>query len=446
VLHTAGVSVGTFNSPHLVDRWDCITVRNSPITESAFLDAERRVLDFDRNHGIGATEFELLTATAFELFTREKVQVGVVEVGLGGKGDSTNVLAAENTLVTVLTKIGLDHQMFLGNTVDEIAAVKAGIAKKGVPMVVDATNYTSVLDVIAKVTEELSGGEISLAAPENAGDGVAEITTNAWGRIRFEKLLNGGYQANNLACAVTALSNVATQFPALTKEKVVDGVGATRWAGRLEMLDVSTIVGSPAAVLVDGAHNPQAQQELRAYVDKYIRPKTKNGKVWWVLAATKGKDVGEMLAILMEPGDPLYATEFGQVDGMPWISPVKCEDIAATAQSTAGVCTALSTRDPVAALRDAWGGAQLDGDGVVVAGSLYEPCKLDQSAREANGGPDVDTSWVNSIDTYRKTLVVIKVGLSSLLVDFFSQSSCLTIYTETTVLRTKYDAAPELAL
>jgi len=154
----------------------------------------------------------------------------------------------------------------------------------------------------------------------------------------------------------------------------------------LEMLDVSTIVGSPATVLVDGAHNPQAQQELRAYVDKYIRPKTKNGRVWWVLAATEGKDVEGMLATLMEPGDPLYATEFGEVDGMPWISPARCEDIAVTAQSTPGVSMVLSTRDPVTALRDAWAGAQLDGDGVVVAGSLYLVGELHRHMRKNSGG------------------------------------------------------------
>ncbi|KAI5813564.1 Mur ligase [Pyronema omphalodes] len=368
-LHTSGLRVGRFTSPHLVHRWDCIQLNNTVVSESAFLAAEAHILSLNDTHSIGATEFELLTATAFELFTRSNIEVGVIEVGLGGKDDSTNVLPAENVLVTIVTKLGLDHQGFLGNTIEEIAVAKAGITKKNVPMVVDSTNPESVLDVIRKVVTDSQGGDVILAAAEpnsSSTDTGCSITTPSFGTLRFEKLLAGGYQPQNLSCAINALSLIASKYPQITPDAVVKGVAETKWPGRLETLDIGKIYPG-AKALVDGAHNPQAQRELRSYVDTHIRPQG-SGKVYWVLASTKGKDVNGMIEELLGENDVVIATRFGAVDGMPWISSVETAEIVQAAKGRGEV---REIENCVEAVKTAAKDAEKDNAALVVAGSLY---------------------------------------------------------------------------
>lgn len=131
-------------------RWDCITINDVPVTKRLFSEVEKKYINYSKDQDIKASEFELLTATAFDIFTREKVDVAVVEVGMGGRLDSTNVLTNTNVLVTVISKISLDHQSWLGNTLEEIAREKAGILKPGVPCIIDHTNDPSVLSTIAQ--------------------------------------------------------------------------------------------------------------------------------------------------------------------------------------------------------------------------------------------------------------------------------------------------------
>lgn len=331
------------------------------------------MLEANKRLGIGATEFEVLTATAFELFSSSAVEVGVVEVGLGGRGDATNILDAEHTLASVITKLGLDHQGFLGDTLEEIASAKAGIAKQGVAVVVDASNPPSAIDVVRQVVAEVGGGggTVVLAALDggegsDSGSDGCDITTTAFGKLHFRKLLPGAYQPFNLACAVNALSLVAPRFPQLAPAAIIAGVAETKWPGRLEHLDISAVVPNGGTVLVDGAHNPQAQRELRVYVDEHIRPLARAGKVYWVLAAAKGKDVSGMIRELVADGDAVVATTFSRVDGMPWVQPVEPADIldAAPGRGANGV------GDCVEAVADAVVRAREQDAAVVVAGSL----------------------------------------------------------------------------
>ncbi|EHK97978.1 putative Folylpolyglutamate synthase [Glarea lozoyensis 74030] len=165
MLHAGGVRCGRFTSPHLIDRWDCITVDQNPIQESVFRHAEEIVHRRNEEEQIGASEFELLTATAFEVFANEKIEMGVIEVGLGGRLDATNVLS--NKAVTVISKIGLDHQSFLGNTIEEIAREKAGVMRPGVPCVVDKTNPPEVRRVIEEYAKEI-GTDVVLGSTDSS--------------------------------------------------------------------------------------------------------------------------------------------------------------------------------------------------------------------------------------------------------------------------------------
>ncbi|KXX73807.1 putative dihydrofolate synthetase [Madurella mycetomatis] len=352
MLTASGLSCARFTSPHLVDRWDCIAVNGKPVSEAVFRDAEGVVKQRDRDGRIGATEFELLTATAFEIFHRQKVEYGVVEVGLGGRLDATNVL--KHKTVTVLAKIGLDHQSFLGNTIEDIALQKAGIMRPSVPCVVDGSNQPSVLEVIKEHAREV-GAEVHLPS-------TASIT---------EALPNDDYephQIQNLACAHTAF-RLACPGRDRPLTELLAAISQMQWPGRLQRLDLWKVTGRQQPVLLDGAHNPQSADVLASYVNKRFR--SGGHPVTWVLAATQGKDMDGILGLLLQPGDQAAAVRFGPVEGMPW---VKAADPSELLQLAVGhgaekTGTYNAGDDVKGALT--WASQAAGDNPLVIAGSLY---------------------------------------------------------------------------
>jgi len=357
MLYARGVSCARFTSPHLIDRWDCITVNEKPVSEAVFRDVEDLVKKRDRDDDIGATEFELLTATAFEIFNRQKVEFGVVEVGLGGRLDATNVL--KEKCVTVISKIGLDHQSFLGGTLHEITKQKAGIMRAGVPCVVDYSNDPEVLRVI----------------DEEAGIVRNPMTDDTWRTLSQE-----GYEPHqiwNLACARMAYQlacpeqspSESRDVPTIPWSRVLPTIRQVQWPGRLQKLDIQKLTGRQQEVLLDGAHNTQSAEVLAEYVQKHVRVPGK--PVTWVLAATRGKDMDGILGLLIQNGDQAAAVRFHPVDGMPWVKP---EDpsklIKLAARHGADSSNLYDAKEDV---KDAlvWA-SRTAGDGpVVIAGSLY---------------------------------------------------------------------------
>jgi folylpolyglutamate synthase len=353
MLRANHVSCGRFTSPHLVDRWDCITINDSAVSESQFRHFEELVKKRNENHRLNASEFELLTATAFEIFEAEKVEVGVIEVGLGGRLDATNALKRKS--VTIISKIGLDHQSFLGNTLEEIALQKAGIIRHKVPCVVDASNPRSVLDTIRSEADSL-GASVKLADLQSThfGDKLG---------VQLEP-----HQQQNLLCAYEAFHLAYPGHPMPTGELLRAGARAV-WPGRLQSISIKSITGRVKPILLDGAHNPQSAEVLSAFVEKRLRV---HGKpVTWVLAASAGKDVSEIMKILLRDGDNMAAVEFGLVDGMPWVNPMKSANIL---QVASDIGLSISARqdaqtDVTAGLN--WA-SEISNDGpLVVAGSLY---------------------------------------------------------------------------
>ncbi|KAI1177748.1 folylpolyglutamate synthase-like protein [Nemania sp. FL0916] len=295
-------SCGRFTSPHLVDRWDCITIDDAAVDEARFRHFEALVRRRNDELRLQASEFELLTATAFEIFEAAKVDFGVIEVGLGGKLDATNAL--KQKAVTVIAKIGLDHQSFLGNTLEEIALHKAGIMRPGIPCVVDASNPSSVLDAIRSHADSL-GTSITLA----------ELPASGLGGDLSERL--EPHQQQNLLCAYEAF-HLAYPGHTLSKNELLSIGANASWPGRLQRVSV---MGRTEPILLDGAHNPQSAEVLSNYVEKRLRGP--NEFVTWMIAASAGKDISEILKILLRFGDKVIAVEFGPVDGMPWVKPTK---------------------------------------------------------------------------------------------------------------------------
>jgi folylpolyglutamate synthase/dihydrofolate synthase len=359
MLRAADIRCGRFTSPHLIDRWDGINIDGTPVSESLFRSAQADLLRRNEDQQIGATEFELMTATAFELFASQKADVAVIEVGLGGRLDATNVL--QSPLATVIAKIGLDHQAFLGDTIAKIAAEKAGILKPRVPCIVDGSNEGVVIDTILAQAEKVGAGPVRIVSPSEVD------------RLLSSQVQDGlaPHQRMNLACAVSALQTTLKQLGRKKDLSALAMIGkSASFPARLQSLDVSRLTARVEPVLLDGAHNPQAAQALSAYVTANLRSTASSG-VTWLFAATKGKDIKEIASTLFHPGDRVVAVEFGPVDDMPWVEPTHAESIKADIEIVhrSEVDVQIIGSDILEGLLAATKLA--DGSPMVVAGSLY---------------------------------------------------------------------------
>ncbi|KAL8928367.1 MAG: hypothetical protein Q9172_000959 [Xanthocarpia lactea] len=360
MLHAANIKTGRFTSPHLIDRWDSITIEEKTIDASKFYKAEDVVKLRDSIGNIRASEFEIMTATAFELFTQEKVQVGVIEVGVGGRHDATNIL--QHPLVTVITKIGKDHQSLLGTTIEEIASHKAGIMKPGVACIVDATNQESVLQVLEAAAQDVGAKPLHRLPSE-----INQESANLQEYLVKSDLES--HQRVNISLAYRAAMIAAQQTaPAVSSLALLEGARKSFWPGRLQTLDVRALTGRREPVILDGAHNAQSAEVLGSYVNKRVR--TESRPVTWIIAASVGKELPELVSSLFHSRDNIVAVEFGPVDGMPWVTPVNAESILEVARSL-GVKGSLDNagKDVFRALQLAAKSAA--GDPIVIGGSLY---------------------------------------------------------------------------
>jgi folylpolyglutamate synthase len=359
MLKAAKIKSGRLTSPHLIDRWDCVTIDEETVTEKLFYEVENVVKARDHNEGIKASEFELLTATAFEIFNREKVEIGVIEVGMGGRQDATNVL--EHPSITVITNIGKDHEAFLGTTLEEIAHQKAGIMKTGVPCIVDGSNTPAVVDVLRKNAREVKAASLVLVPQET------ELEHQIWStlpRDQFEE-----HQQMNVALAFEAIKQaLAHETPTIKTHLLLPAIQKTRWPGRLQNISIEPLVGRKKDILLDGAHNEQSAKVLGSYVDRKIR---QSGRpVTWVVAMSKGKNVHEVLSCFLRPRDNIVAFYFGPVDGMPWVSSEDVNIILGVAQGLDALGHRVGDSQGLdGALRVAVDITK--GGPLVIAGSLY---------------------------------------------------------------------------
>ncbi|KAJ6094821.1 hypothetical protein N7467_002334 [Penicillium canescens] len=372
LLSTGGVRCGRFTSPHLIDRWDCITIGEKVVQESLFRQIEDQVKLRDQALGIGASEFELLTATAFEIFNHERVEVGVVEVGMGGRLDATNVLT--DVLVSVITKIGMDHQAFLGSTIEEIAREKAGILKPSVPCVIDNTNTREVIETVKDRIQEL-GIESSFVSPAQVYEQLPPLAS------LFKKLDLEPHQQENMCCAVSALRLALSQLrPESDVFSLLPYLADVTWPGRLQKIALRPLVDRAEPILLDGAHNAQSAEVLGKYVDRKMRSSGK--PVTWVVAASSGKDLAGVFGSIIRPGDRVATAEFGPVDGMPWVTSTNAQELASSIQAIHDIGQVQSFEgDLLPALK--WASQEAQGESLVIAGSLYLVSDVLRLLREA---------------------------------------------------------------
>ena len=279
VLRRAGHRSSRYTSPHLVDLSERFVIDGRPVTaddlrrSAADVRASIEALIAEGTLSGQPTFFEATTAMAFDLFRNARVEFAVVEVGLGGRLDSTNVI---DPVVTAITSIDFDHQKYLGDTLAEIAAEKAGIIKPGVPVIVGRMT-PEAYDVIARIAGERKAALIP-----------ADNTPAAYGSIRVG--LRGEHQVANANVAIGILESIERLGVVIGKQAIVDGLAKVDWPGRL---DHRTLPDGREIVL-DAAHNPAGARALASYLRSLG-----GDKPTLVFGAMRDKDVDGMLMALL---------------------------------------------------------------------------------------------------------------------------------------------------
>ena len=298
VLRQAGFRTGLNTSPHLEKINERIRVAGEAISDSDFAETLTRIQELVeellasgrlRAH---PTYFECVTAMAFQYFAKARVDFGIFEVGLGGRLDATNILTP---VVSVITRIDFDHENFLGHSLREIAAEKAGILKKGVPVVL-AAQQPEAREVILARAEKLGcpiieppvvyrvdrqtmeNGFVRAQISEIASGWTAQLAPQLAGRFQLQNAINA-------AAAARALRARGYRIP---KDAIEQGIAAAVWPGRLEKLQ------SRPDLYVDGAHNPGAARELAAFWEENFAGR----KIFVIYGALRDKAVDEIAGVL----------------------------------------------------------------------------------------------------------------------------------------------------
>lgn len=294
LLSASGLRVGTFTSPDLHAVNERIGVNAEPVSDDDFVSLMSRLADVELAGQITLTRFEILTVAAFLHFSDEGVEVAVVEVGMGGTWDSTNVL---NAAVAVVTNVDLDHTAVLGTTVREIATDKSGIIHAGAIAVVGTTDGVVGEVVRARcaqvsATAWVRGVDFDLESNELALGGRAISVRTPF--ARYEEVLvrlHGLHQGENAVTAIVAAE--ALMGRALGEDVVREALAHATMAGRLEVL------AHHPMIVVDGAHNPAGVHVLCAALDGAFHVE---GTRRCVIGMLSGRDVTEMVAPLVEVG------------------------------------------------------------------------------------------------------------------------------------------------
>jgi dihydrofolate synthase / folylpolyglutamate synthase len=381
ILQASGLQTGLYTSPHLVRINERIRINSAAISNEDFAELHEKV-DRISERLVRRGDlpwhpsfFEMLTAIAFENFAREKVDIAVLEVGMGGRLDATNVIEPR---LSVITDIALDHQKFLGNTVTEIAREKAAIIRPGVA-VVTLPQQPAANDVIGNRILEVGARAINavpfvppispaaanlqhrIPAPQRSdGDTaapcVARYPLQVMGKeVLVETPLVGRHQLRNVALAIAAAEELRNQGFPLTPESVEQGIRQTHWPGRFQVIPAKP--DSPEIVF-DVAHNPAGAWALRSTLSTCYE----DWPITFVFGAMRDKAIGEMAEILF----PLAARVIATRADNPRSATAQ-EVRAAAARTSAEILEAPDVASALAQAQRLAGPKGL----VVVTGSIY---------------------------------------------------------------------------
>lgn len=350
VLTEAGYRVGRYTSPHLVDWTERICLNEEPIAPQRLQELLLQVKNAIRPEEETPTQFEVITAAGWLYFAQSRVDIAVIEVGLGGRLDATNVCT--RPLVSIITSISREHWQQLGPTLADIAREKAGILKPNCPAVVGRLPAEAAAVVRSRIVD--LGCPVVWVEPalelRTAGTPRAPRVASYQG-VEYPLPLLGEMQLSNSAITIATIQILQQQGWEISPEAIVNGMAKTRWAGRLQWTDWKN-----HKLLIDGAHNPAAAQVLREYVDT-LNLKSVN----WVMGMLSTKEHDKIFQALLKPGDRLYLVP------VPDHSSAAPFELASLAENVCSLATCHTYTDLFSALEAAFESSDL----TVLCGSLY---------------------------------------------------------------------------
>jgi len=307
ILRHSGIHTGFYSSPHLVSYTERIRVDGQAISEQEFADCLSSIKVYiDQMVADGEecpTQFEVLTALAFFYFAIKHVEYAVIEVGLGGLLDSTNVIVPE---ISVITNVTLEHADRCGGTLEGVAHHKAGIIKDDVPVVTAAQGVA--LDIIRQQAEE-KNADIFVAGEDFSAEFIScesnfqrlEFSSGLLGAVKEPYTLHllGKHQIENAAVAVMAAKLIHNLDDRITNKTIDDALSLVSWPARFERVEMGG-----QKIIIDGAHNPAGMVALRESLDLYYPAE----KRVLLLGILKDKDIDTMLDILLRPNDTVVVT------------------------------------------------------------------------------------------------------------------------------------------
>ncbi len=305
ILTAAGYRTGRYTSPHLVSWTERICINDQPIDRQALWDVLQQVkaaIDPDQP---SPTQFEVFTAAMWLYFAQQEVDVAVIEVGLGGRLDATNVTT--ESLVSVITSISLEHTERLGDTLAKIASEKAGILKADCPAVIGQLPKEALavvsraafdrfcLTTYPRPAQDLGNGWCVFSGIETREFDDASVMY-AMAEVQYQLPLEGEIQRHNSALAIAAIQRLHEQGWEISNEAIAKGIAATQWPGRLQWY-----LWNGHHILIDGAHNPDSAKILSRYVADHSGPNRH-----WVMGMLATKQHAAVLQYLLQPGDTIY--------------------------------------------------------------------------------------------------------------------------------------------
>ncbi|NJK67432.1 MAG: bifunctional folylpolyglutamate synthase/dihydrofolate synthase [Microcoleus sp. CSU_2_2] len=306
VLTEAGYRVGRYTSPHLIDWTERICINQQPISPTELQHYLERVIAA-QNDAETPTQFEIITAVAWLYFAEQKADIAVIETGLGGRLDATNV--CENSLACVITSISLEHWQILGPTVADIAGEKAGILKSECPAIIGELPEAARI-AIEKRIQELHCPATWVKPATDLGQGFAEYQLSQSAvKIRYKSALLGKIQLMNSAIAIATIQTLQNQGWQISQTAIENGIAKTQWHGRLQQTTWKN-----RKILIDGAHNPAASTALREYVDNFNSYQL---PINWVIGILATKDCDDILKALLKKGDRLYLVSVPDQNSTP---------------------------------------------------------------------------------------------------------------------------------
>ena len=367
ILRKAGYITGLYTSPYIEEFSERIRVNGENIPDGKLSALAERVKNIADGMIDTPSQFEIVTAMAMEYFRSERCDMVVLEVGMGGEYDSTNVIKAPE--MAVITNIGLEHTEYLGNTLEEIAATKAGIIKTGT----HAVCYDGVPEVTAVIRDICGQRNVPLAVADfgritpvsqNADGQVFDWTAPAGepagdDKVRYRLSLLGAHQLKNAATVLTSIEVLRGLGRDISKDAVYEGLAQVVWPARME------VMGKKPLFILDGAHNPQCVEALTDSL-KEILPfgygKGVEGKITFIMGVMADKDYESMLSMLIPLAKEFYCLTPDNERALPG------DELAACIRTRGVDATAYdSVEDAIKAAFESAGT-----DGIIVSlGSLY---------------------------------------------------------------------------